>query len=149
MSQKTQKNKTNFEKIRNTRKTEGFANAKKYPHKKHPAYYKQLSRNNIEYVTFTHSPNNVKIDGQEYEVKPLNDSIKSNNTIKQNKKDKIKRNYVCLVKFVSNRNILGQDNNNYAFSDKDKKMVDNLFKTLPTLHIEFTKNKRKTKNKKK
>ena len=44
------------------RKNTGWARTKEYPHKKHPATYRRKSTgsDDIEYITFTHSP--------EYEV---------------------------------------------------------------------------------
>ena len=56
---------------------------------------------------------------------------------------------MCLVKFISDRKVLGLDNNKYSLSKEDKKTIDNLYKTLPTPNIKFTKNKRKPKRNKK
>ena len=40
------------------RKNTGWARTKEYPHKKHPATYRRKSTgsDDIEYITFTHSP---------------------------------------------------------------------------------------------
>ncbi len=52
----------------------GWARTKKYPHERHPANYARKVEDNIEYITFTHSPE-VKHDGKNMPPKSILDNI--------------------------------------------------------------------------
>ena len=63
------------------RKQYGWSKTKKFPHERHPAYYRYSKKNNddIEYLTFTHSPR-VQIVDEKYkkvyvDTVPLNSNI--------------------------------------------------------------------------
>lgn len=119
------------------RKSTGFANTKRFPHVEHPAHYRYLdNRDNIEYLTFTHTPDVVIINGIKYEVIPLSSNI--------NPKERGKsKSYVFPRRFVGKRSALGKENKNYSLTNEDKKTVDNLFKELPTVKVKYSNKNKK------
>lgn len=116
----------------------GFADTKRYPHKGHPANYRRTGRDSIEYITFTHTPDIVKINGKEYKVIPLTSNIDP-----YERKTTKNKSYAIPKKFIGKRSALGEEKYNLSFVKKDKKIVDNLFKELPTENVIYSKNKKK------
>ena len=116
------------------RKKSGFANTKKYPHKGHPSNYRFLSKDDIEYITFTHHEK-VKVKDKEFDTVPLNSNI---NSIERQKYPKNKS-YVYPKKFIGRRSALGKDRKDLSLIECDKKIVDKLFKELPTEYVRYSK----------
>ena len=121
------------------RKKTGFADTKSYPHKNHPATYNRLKGDNVEYITFTHH-NPAKIGNQSYETIPLNKNIE-----KEKRKTK-EKSFAFPKVFVGKRSALGRENKKYSLVDEDKKIVKNLFKTLPRENVPYTSNSKKKKS---
>lgn len=120
------------------RKKNGFANTKSYPHKEHPANYRRLSNDEIEYITFTHHPE-VKIKNRIYKTIPLNSNINSIERINDPKS----KSYAYPKRFVGKRSALGKERYDLSFIEEDKKKVDKLFIDLPTEYVRYSKKNRK------
>lgn len=116
----------------------GFADTKKYPHRDHPANYRHLSQDNIEYITFTHH-SKVKIKDIEFDTIPLNSNIDP----VERKNNPNNKSYVYPKKFVGKRSALGKERNNLSLIDSDKKIVDKLFDVLPTENVRYSKKNKK------
>lgn len=125
-----------------TRKTNGYADTKHYPHKNHPARYRKTNKDTVEYVTLTHHKF-VVMNDKVYETIPLNDNIdKRIQKTNKNKKDK-EISYVYPKVFVGKRSALGKENKNYELILKDNNLVNDLFKSLPKENISYTTNSKK------
>lgn len=111
----------------------GFARTKRYPGKRHPAFYRNLSSDEVEYVTFTkHNPANI--NGKIVEVRELS------NNINPDKRGKTPSNVVELV-FEGKKSALHKNEDTYNFaSKKDKEIVEDVFKTAPRVKVNFTSN---------
>ena len=121
------------------KKKNGFANTKEFPHKNHPANYRRLSQDDIEYITFTHHAK-VKIKNNEFETISLKNNINPKERLNGNDKS-----YVYPKKYIGKRSALGKERYDLSFVEEDKKMIDKLFKDLPIEHVRYSK---KIKNKK-
>lgn len=126
--------------MKNTRKrkSSGFADTKRYPHKGHPANYRRISNDKIEYLTFTHTPDSVFIDNKEYYVLPLTSNISE-----KERKNSNNKSYVFPRRFVGKRSALGKEKSGYSLMLEDKIIVDNLFLTLPTTYVKYSNKKKK------
>lgn len=120
------------------RKKSGFADTKEYPHRDHPANYRRLSQDNIEYVTFTHHPK-VKIKDLEFDTIPLTSNIDP----VERKNNPDSKSYVYPRKFVGKRSALGKERTDLSLISSDKKIVDQLFVELPTENVRYSKKNKK------
>lgn len=129
------------------KKQDGFARTKNVPHKRHPANYRKLNNDDIEYITFTHH-DVVTIDGKKYITIPLSDNIEKKVQEKNKGKDKKEISYAYPKVFVGKRSALGSESNGFYLNSKDKETVDYLFKILPKEKVKYSSNSRKAKKKK-
>ena len=53
----------------------GWAKTKFFPHKRHPARYKRVGKDEVEYLTFTHSPKVDLGEGKEVDTIPLTSNV--------------------------------------------------------------------------
>lgn len=124
------------------RKKSGFADTKEYPHRNHPATYRSVGDDIVEYVTFTHH-DIVKLNDKEYATIPLTDNIDKRVQGKNKGKHKKDISYAYSKVFVGKRSALGKENSNYSLTFEDKQLVDCLYKTLPREYVKYTSNSRK------
>lgn len=131
---------------RRIRKSGGFADTKEYPHRKHPANYRNIGNNIVEYITLTHR-DVVEINGKRYITIPLSDNIDKRVRMKnKGKKDK-DISFVYPKVYVGRRSSLGRENKTYSLTPSDEKKVDELFDTLPREYVRYSSNSRKAKKK--
>ncbi len=126
-------------KMNRKKRRTGFAYTKKVPHKNHPAYYrkKENVRDDIEYVTFTHSSNVKFSDKDVVEAEPLKYDIDY-----KNKGDK-RYSHVVKRVFDGKRSALGKDTTDYRLDEEDRLIVDEVFKTAPRRRVAYTGSKEK------
>jgi len=126
-------------KNRSKRKS-GFADTRRYPFKQHPAYYRQLSSDEVEYTTFT-KRDPANINGEIVPVKRLS------NNINPQKKGKEPSNVVDRV-FVGKRSSLHRNKATYKFASKeDKDIVEGILNNSYRVRVDHTSNSKKKKNK--
>lgn len=128
-------------------KKNGFAHTRQIPSKHHPAYYKWIGSNMVEYVTFTeHNPANI--NGIEVKVTKLSSNIDPK------ERGKSDSNVVHRV-FISDRSSLQKNEKSFRFAtNKDREIVEEVFKKAPREEINHSSNsksnkKNKTKDNKK
>ena len=129
------------------KKQDGFAKTKHYPHRSHPANYKKLGNDDIEYITFTHH-DVVDIGGKKYITIPLSDNIEKKVREKNKGKDKKEISYAYPKVFVGKRSALGSEAREFSLTSEDVKKVNYLFKTLPKEKVRYSSNSKKAKKKK-
>ena len=129
------------------RKKDGFADTRFYPHKNHPANYRRIGKDDIEYMTFTHH-DIVTIDGKKYITIPLSDNIEKKVQEKNKGKNKKEISYAYPKVFVGKRSALGRENKSYSFKENDKNKINKLFETLPKEKVRYSSNSKKAKKKK-
>ena len=117
------------------RSKDGFADTKAYPHKNHPAYYRRIKNDDIEYITTTHH-SKVLLGGKEIKTIPLTSNIKPEERGKS-------ISYVYPKRYVGKRSALKKERDDLSFVAEDKKIVSNLFDKLPTENIRYTSNSKK------
>ena len=126
-----------MKKVYNPKKS-GFADTKTYPHKGHPANYRHISRDKVEYLTFTHTNDKVKIRNKEYNVIPL-----TSNVDPKEREQIHNLSYVFPRKFVGRRSALGKERKDLSFTKDDQKIIDDLYKKLPTVYVTYSKKHKK------
>lgn len=136
-------NKLNFNR---QRKKSGFANTKVYPHKNHPANYRRIGVDDIEYITFTHH-DKVKVNNKTYETIPLHDNI--NIKVQKANKNNLQKDisFAYPKVYVGKRSALKSEITDCSFVEKDKILVNKLFDTLPKEKVNYTSNSKKSKKK--
>lgn len=119
----------------------GFAETKRYPGKRHPAYYKKIDSDKIEYVTFTkHDPANI--DGEKVSVKKLSHNINPS------LRGKTPSNVVERV-YVGKRSALHKNKPEYSFFNKsDEEIVLTVLKNAPRIEVKYTSNSKSKKKRK-
>ena len=113
----------------------GWALTKHYPHKRHPAFWRRKgkSKDDIEYLTFTHS-SKVELDDEGVvETLPLTDNIspaerKKNATLPAEER---RISYVMPFVYDGERSALGEKTEDFSFVPEDYKLVQEHFNTLP------------------
>lgn len=125
----------------NRKRSFGWADTKRIPHKKHPANFRRNGRDsdNVKYLTFTHSPIiEIKV-GDKIKVVhtiPLTDNI-SKKERAENKRNGLKagenRSYVFPLVFNGSRSALGKNNEDYSPVPADRVIIDTLFLALPEM----------------
>lgn len=115
----------------------GFAATKEEPHKKHPAFYRKNSSNDIDYITFTHSTDVDDENGNPtIKTIPLTSNI--------NPKERGKRiSYMYPKSYKGKRSALGKEETKYSLTKEDKKIVLDALDTLPKEQIKKTSNSKK------
>ena len=135
------------------RKFSGWAHTKSYPHKSHPATYrrKNSKSDDIEYITFTHSPE-VDLGNKKVRTVPLLDNINPDERCRnktQGKKFGENRTYAYPKVFVGKRSALHEEINEFDPVAFDKKRISKMFKVFPRENVPFTGGKSKYRKKKK
>lgn len=135
------------------RKSSGWAKTKNYPHERHPATYRRKGSKNddIEYITFTHSPE-VDLGNKKIRTVPLLDNISPDERRRnkaQGKKFGENRTYAYPKVFVGKRSALHEEINEFDPVDFDKKRISKMFKVFPRENVPLTGGKGKYRKKKK
>ena len=135
------------------RKFSGWAHTKSYPHKSHPATYrrKNSKSDDIEYITFTHSPE-VDLGNKKVRTVPLLDNISPDERRRnkaQVKKFGENRTYAYPKVFVGKRSALHEETYKYEPVVFDKKRIGKMFEVFPRENIPVTGGKGKNRQKKK
>ena len=113
-----------------------YAITKSYPIPNHPAEYRKTRNGEeIEFVTFTHSPK-VDLDKLDKNKPQENHRIiatielQNNIDIEKNKNSTTEKSHVVPVVYQGKRDLLGRKRNEFKVSGvADTKIVDNIFKT--------------------
>lgn len=136
------------------RKNLGWAKTKSFPHAQHPAVYRRKgeNRDDIEYITFTHS--DLVDFGAKGKVRtvPMLDNISPAERRKnkeQGKKLGENRSYAFPKVFVGKRSALHKETNEFLPVDFDKKRIDKMFEVFPRENVPVTGGKKKYRQKKK
>ena len=128
----------------NRRKAGGWARTKKYPHERHPANYMRIVGDNIEYLTFTHSPNVVLSNGTVIQTVPMLDNV-SKKEREENRRKGLKqgenRSYAYPVVFVGKRSALHKEIvGEFDPVPFDKARIETMFKVFPRVVVKYTGN---------
>lgn len=115
----------------------GFAKTKEDPHRMHPAFYRKKSSDEIDYVTFTHSPIVYDEKGN-----PIAVTIPLTSNISPKERGK-KISYIYPKSYNCKRSALGIEENDYSLTKEDKKIVLDSLDTLPKEQIKKTSNSKK------
>lgn len=115
----------------NRRSKSGWAYTKKYPHENHPARFRKITSDDIDYLTFTHSDKIDLPDGRSVQTIPLHGNIKQSEQGKS-------KSYVYPKVFRGKRSALGAKTTEFNLSPTDKQTVDKLFDTLPSENVPIT-----------
>ena len=115
----------------------GFAKTKEDPHRMHPAFYRKKSSDEIDYVTFTHSPIVYDEKGN-----PIAVTIPLTSNISPKERGK-KISYIYPKSYNGKRSALGIEENDYSLTKEDKKIVLDSLDTLPKEQIKKTSNSKK------
>ena len=141
-------------KTKNRKRSSGWAKTKSYPHARHPATYRRKGKDDIEYITFTHS-DEVDFDNNEkVRTVPLADNISpaERNQNKATGKNRVdNRSYVFPKVYVGKRSALGKERDEFEPVGFDKTRIRKMFELFPRENIPVTGGKtkyRKKKNKK-
>lgn len=129
----------------NRKRSTGWARTKDYPHKKHPANYKRTGKDDIEYITFTHS-DEVDLGDKKVRTIPLSDNIspaEREKNKRENKKYGENRSYAYPKVFVGKRSALGKETDEFSPVDFDKKRIDKMFEVFPRENVPETGGKTK------
>ena len=141
----------------NRKRTTGWAKTKSYPHERHPATYRRKGAGNddIEYITFTHSPEVQLKNGKFERTVPMLDNISPAERKKnkeQGKKFGENRSYAYPKVFVGKRSALQKETDEFEPVEFDKKRIGKMFEVFPRENVPLTggksKYKRKNTNKK-
>ena len=138
---------------KNQPRRSGWAYTKWYPHKNHPAFWRKKGRakDDIEYLTITHSSKITFDDGVSVEGLPLSDSI-SPKEREENKglpKGQKRNSYVVPYVYEGKRSSLGTKTNEFSFLPEDYQTIQRRFSELPRKKVPQTGGQRKGKQKKK
>mgnify|MGYP004733653303 CR=1 FL=1 len=117
--------------LKNRRGNSGWAFTKKYPHENHPAKFRKIGKDDINYVTFTHSEEVDMLDGTKVKTIPLTSNINKNERGKFTS-------YVFPKLYKGKRSALGKGTNDFSLTSTDKKLVDKLFNELPVENVPLT-----------
>lgn len=123
---------------RSTRKT-GWARTKWYPLKWHPAYYKRQGKDDIKFVTFTHS-DEVKFDNDDRER-----TTQLNVNINRKKKGEKDFSHVVPRVYQGKRSALGKETDEFRLDKSDFDKVDSVFRNGKVYPVPYTSNSKKKK----
>ena len=141
-STSTQSNETevktnNTSKSGRRRSKYGFAATKEEPHRMHPAFYRKNSSNDVDYVTFTHSPIVYDEKGN-----PIAFTIPLTSNINPKERGK-SISYMFPKSYKGKRSALGSELNDFSLTKDDKEIVINGLNTLPKENVVKTSNSKK------
>ena len=138
---------------RKGRKT-GWAHTKQYPHISHPATYKRKSAGSdeIEYITFTHSPEVDMGEKGKIQTIPLNENISPKEREKNRSEGKVNgenRSYAYPKVYEGKRSALHSETDEFDPTEEDKEKIKKLFEELPHETVPMTGGKSKFRKRKK
>ena len=125
----------------NRKRSTGWAHTKIYPHERHPANYKRTGKDDIEYITFTHSEKVDLCDKGNVRTVPLLDNIspaEREKNKRENKKKGENRSYAYPKVFVGKRSALGKETDEFSPVDFDKKRIDKMYEVFPRENVPVT-----------
>lgn len=131
MKNNTGKKNTYSNQSKNRRGNSGWAFTKKYPHRNHPAKFNKEGKDDIKYLTFTHSSEVTLPDGTKVTTIPLTSNINKNERGDA-------KSYVFPKVYKGKRSALGKGTNDFSLTSIDKKLVDKLFDELPVENVSKT-----------
>lgn len=115
------------------RKSTGWAKTKWYPHGRHPAHYRSKGGDEIEYITFTHSPE-VQLKGGKVErTVPMLDNV-SKTEREENKRKGLKagenRSYAYPKVYEGKRSALGAESEEFEPVPFDNARIGKMYEVL-------------------
>ena len=119
------------------RRTKGFARTRNYPLKNHPAFYKKLNDNYIEYVTFTHSE---IVDFPEGKVKTEKLNVNINY---KDPKEKGRNSYVVPRVYEGRRSDLNDELHDFRVNTSDRDLISGIFNNSKRYKVNYTSNSKK------
>ena len=126
------------------RKKGGWTHTKKYPHENHPANYVRKVGDNIEYITFTHSPEVKLPNGTVIQTVPMFDNVSKIEREKAAREGKTRfenRSYAYPVVFVGRRSALHKEIvNEFEPVPFDKARIETMFTIFPRVNVKYTGN---------
>ena len=144
---------------RGGRKTWGWAWTKIWPHRNHPAHYRKIGdgrgkkRDEIEYMTYTHSPQVDLPDGKRVVTVCMHENVSKEERKKKQQgllAPEKQRSYAYPKVYHGLRSALSADTDELSFADeRDKKRADKLYKLLPRDEVPVTGGKGKYRKKNK
>ncbi|MDE7300542.1 MAG: hypothetical protein K2N47_00070, partial [Clostridia bacterium] len=115
---------------------------KKYPHENHPANYVRRVGDNVEYITFTHSPEVHLSNGATIQTVPMADNVSKVERDKAKREGKTRfetRSYAYPVVFVGKRSALDKEIvGEFEPIPFDKVRIGMLFTALPRVSVAVT-----------
>lgn len=128
----------------NRKKNSGWARTKRYPHERHPANYVRRVGDDIEYITFTHSPEVKLPNGAVIQTVPMLDNV-SKKEREKNKRKGLKqgenRSYAYPVVFVGKRSALHSEiTGEFDPVPFDKARIETMFRVFPRVNVKHTGN---------
>lgn len=131
----------------------GWAHTKWYPNKNHPAFWRRIgkSKDDIEYLTFTHASAVDLVDEKNVITIPLPNNI-SPDERKENAALPIEErsiSHVVPYRYVGKRSALGKKTSEYSFASEDYVLMTGYFGTFPTKNVPLTGGKGKFRQKNK
>ena len=122
--------------MKNRKRKDGIAATKKLPSKGHPAYYRYINNDTIEFIPATHSDKVILKKG-DYLLSFVESKIIITIPLKNNinPKEHGRVTYVLPFVFVANREMLGKELTKLRVSAEDKKIILELFQKLPRIMI--------------
>ena len=141
-------------KARNRKRTSGWAKTKSFPHARHPVTYKRKSAGSdeIEYITFTHSPEVDMGDQGKIQTIPLNDNISPKERERnrsEGKENGENRSYAYPKVYEGKRSALHSETDEFDPTEEDKEKIKKLFEALPHEAVPMTGGKSKFRKRKK
>ena len=120
-----------------SRRKNGFARTKNYPFKNHPAFYKKLGNDYIEFITFTHS-DSVDFPEGKVETKELRVNINYKDS-----KEKQRKSYVVPKVYESKRSALKNELHDFRVDKVDMPLIEDVFKNSKKQKINYISNSKK------
>lgn len=136
----------------NRKRKTGWAQTKWYPHGRHPAHYKWKGNDEIEYITFTHSPEVQLKSGKVERTVPMLDNV-SKKEREENKRKGLKqgenRSYAYPKVYEGKRSALGKESDEFAPVPFDNARIGTMYEVFPREKVPKTGGKTNYKKKKK
>lgn len=137
----------------NRKRKTGWAFTTWFPHGRHPAHYRHTDKGNeeIEYITFTHSPEIQLKGGKVERTVPMLDNI-SKKEREENKRKGLKqgenRSFAYPKVYEGKRSALGKESDGFAPVPFDDARIGKMYEVFPHENVPKTGGKTKYKKKK-
>lgn len=137
----------------NHKRNSGWAFTKWFPHGNHPAHYqkKKTGGDDVEYITFTHSPEVQLKGGKSERTVPMLDNV-SKKEREENKRKGLKtgenRSYAYPKVYEGKRSALGAESKEFDPVPFDKERIGKMYEVFPRESVPKTGGKTKYKKKK-